>query len=385
MIILGLMSGTSLDGLDMALCDISGTYTNTRCKIIATKFSEMSIDLKNKILKACDEKESNNRLICSLNFEIGKWYSSEIKKFLQEIEYDKDNISYIASHGQTIYHLPNPNEGEYSSTLQIGEPAVMAYELNIPVISNFRVMDMAAGGVGAPLVPYVDYILFKSNDKNIALQNLGGIGNVTFIKKDGDIDDIIAFDTGPANVMIDEAMRKFFNKEFDENGHTASKGKIIDNLFEKLCSNEYFKIKPPKSTGREYFGREYTHKILDEYINEKKEDIIATLTKFTAYSMYKSYTDYILNENKIDEIILSGGGAYNKEVIRYLKEYLKGIEITTQIEKGYDNDFKEAIAFAILGNETINKNFSNVKSVTGAKERVILGNITLNPIKNRKE
>lgn len=381
MIILGLMSGTSLDGLDMALCDINGTYLKTECSVIETKFAKIPNNLKSKILKACDEKESNNRLICSLNFEIGKWYSLEIKKFLEEIKYDKNNISYISSHGQTIYHLPNPNNDEESSTLQIGEPAVIAYELNIPVISNFRVMDMAAGGVGAPLVPYVDYILFKDNNKNIALQNLGGIGNVTFISKNGDIDDIIAFDTGPANVMIDEAMRIYFNKEYDENGYIASKGSIIIDLFEKLCSNEYFKVKPPKSTGREYFGREYTHEILKRYINEKKEDIVATLTKFTSYSIYKSYKDYILNENKIDEIILSGGGAYNKEIIRYLKEYLPNIEITTQMDKGYENDFKEAIAFAILGNETVNGHFSNVKSVTGAKDRVILGNITLNPIK----
>lgn len=370
---IGLMTGTSLDGLDVALCRIAGCGVKTEVELLDFQCIAIEETLRNKIKRACSPTESSSRLICSLDFELGYLYSDAVKMICSKNNLEFKEIAYVASHGQTIYHLPNPKEGEYASTLQIGQTSIISYQTGIPVISNFRVMDMAANGQGAPLVSYSDFILYRKYNKNIALQNIGGISNVTFFKKGSSLNQVIAFDTGVGNMMIDEAMQHFFNKDYDANGEIAAKGNIVKSLQCELRNHPYLDKKLPKTTGREEFGKEFTLKLLERYQSEKAEDIICTLTDFCAYTIAYAYKKYL---EDVEMVVVSGGGAYNKSLMRMLKEYLDTKEIYTQEDLGFNSNAKEAIAFVILGNETLNHNPSNVPSVTNADRPVVLGMIT---------
>ncbi len=371
----GLMSGTSLDGVDAVLCDISGVSLDTRIEELAFCTIEIPEEVKNKIRKCCENK-ANVELVCSLNFELGELFADAVEAVCQKARIHTSELEFIASHGQTIFHIPKPSGDLCRSTLQIGESAVIAQRCGCKVISNFRVKDIAAGGEGAPLVPFSEYILYRRMDEAVALQNIGGIGNITIIPKDCTIDQVFAFDTGPGNMMIDEAMRVLYGMPYDKNGMVAAKGQMIRALQEELKAHDYLDVIPPKTTGREMFGEAYTVELLRRYATEKKEDLVATLTWFTAYSIAENYRRFICQAHDIREVILGGGGAHNKTLQRMLASELPQIKISTQEEKGYSSDAKEAIAFVILGNQTLNGQYSNVPNATGAEKKVILGNVT---------
>lgn len=376
---IGLMTGTSLDGLDVALCDISGSYLDTKVKLIDFLCLEISDELREKIKMACSEESSNNKLICSLDFELGYFYLEGVKKIIEKNGLSYKDIGFVASHGQTIYHLPYPDKGFYSSTLQIGQPSIISYNTGIKVVFNFRVMDVAASGQGAPLVPYTDFILYSDKERNVALQNIGGISNVTYLKKNGTLEDVFAFDNGPGNMMINEAMKSLYNLEYDDNGKVAASGKVIDELINELLGHPYLDKKPPKSTGREEFGKQFVDNLLKKYSNERSEDIVHTFTLFTALCIKNSYENFF--EVMPDRMVVGGGGAFNGTLMKLLKEHLKGVEVCTQEDLGYLSDAKEAVAFIILGNETLNNKPSNVPSATGSNKKVILGMICDNPFK----
>lgn len=378
----GLMSGTSLDGVDSVLVDIEGSGISTKINVIGFNTYEIPQEIKKEIKQACSLDKSSSRLICSLNFKIGYLFSECVKNICSDCEFDINNLDFIASHGQTIYHIPEDDNDAVKSTLQIGESSVIAYETKTKVISNFRVMDMAAGGEGAPLVPFSEYILYSNKNEGVLLQNIGGIGNVTVIPRNSSIDDIYAFDTGPGNMIIDEVMFKLFGKRYDNNGNVAASGVVIDKMLLDLMSEPYIQLKPPKTTGREKFGEQYVRELLHKYGDLNKEDIIATVTMFTAKSIAENYRNFVLNRHKIDKIILGGGGAHNSTLVKFLKELLPEVSVLTQEEVGYSSDAKEAIAFVVLGNETMHRSFSNVPSATGAKEKVILGTICESPFIN---
>lgn len=382
MFAVGLMSGTSLDGIDALLCEIEGYQKTTKVKVLAFQTLPYNESQRNEIKKACSEETSSVDLICSLNFKLGKLFSQAVEAVCKQVGFDSHLLDFIATHGQTIYHIPKDKGKLSASTFQIGEPAILAYDHHTQVISNFRVMDMAAGGEGAPLVPYSEFILYGNDQKSIALQNIGGISNVTFLKKGGNLDEVFAFDNGVGNMMIDEACHVLFSKDYDDKGHIASKGLILSSLLDDCMNHPYLAKIPPKSTGREEFGVEYTHSLLERYKECEPEDIIATFTFFTAKCIAKSYEDFILNQHEIDQVLLAGGGAHNMTLVEHLKDLLPEIEILTQDEIGYSSDAKEALAFVIMGNETLHQCFSNVKNATGAKTAVILGNITPNPYPN---
>ncbi|MEG2110009.1 MAG: anhydro-N-acetylmuramic acid kinase AnmK [Clostridium sp.] len=384
MLAIGLMSGTSLDGVDAALVEIKGSGINTKVNLLEFLTLDLDEEVKKEIKEACLEDKSSVHGICSLNFKLGYIFASAAKAVCKKANVNMDDIDFIASHGQTIYHIPKEKDGLVRSTLQIGESSVIAYETNTLVVSNFREMDMAAGGEGAPLVPYTEYVLYSEIGKTIALQNIGGIGNVTVLPKDNCIDNVFAFDTGPGNMAIDEACNILFNVTYDKNGDIASSGKINNEMLEEIMKCDYIYKKPPKSTGREDFGQRFVEELIEKYKDIAKEDIITTLTMFTAKTIGYNYKKFILNEKGLDKVIIAGGGAHNKTLIKFIKEELKGIEVLTQEEIGFSSDAKEAIAFTILGNETLNNNFSNVPSATGAKEKVILGQITMSPFMDRK-
>lgn len=291
-------------------------------------------------------------------------------------------LDLIGSHGQTIYHQSQQDGSMIPSTLQIGEPAVIAYETNTTVISNFRTMDMAAGGQGAPLVPYSEIILYRHQTKNRLLQNIGGIGNVTVIPSKRSEKSVIAFDTGPGNMIIDEVCQRLFQLPYDQNGKIAKQGVVVEKILTFCMNHSFLKMNPPKSTGREQFGEEFVSELLKRFEKHSKENILTTVTMFTASSIVYHYKEFILPYYEIDDVILGGGGSYNDtlvEMIRYgLKE--EKCALFLQEDIGYSSEAKEAIAFAILANQTHHRNPSNVPSATGAKQSVVLGNITFPPI-----
>lgn len=378
MLAIGLMSGTSLDGIDAALVRFS------KGNVTLVEFVTMPIptDTKERILKCLSKDTSNVQDICSLNFELGYVFCDAVDLLLRTSNKEYKDIRFIASHGQTIWHNPNQMDGYFSSTLQIGEPSIIAYHTNIDVISNFRPMDMAAGGLGAPLVPFADFYLFRSVDKNIALQNIGGIGNVTYLPKNASLDQVFAFDTGPGNVLIDLGMKLLFHKEYDQDGQVARLGSVIPTLLEELMSDTYLSQVPPKTTGRE----KYTLRIVQDIIkrmnqsNHKFEDIITTLTEFTVQSIITNYQMFL---GDVDQIIVSGGGSHNQYIMNRLKTHFGSI-VTTPDEMGYSSDAKEAVAFAILGYQTLKGLPSNVIKATGAKDYCILGQVTKAPRKHKR-
>lgn len=370
---IGIMSGTSLDGIDICLVNIHQIKKDYTYEIEQFKSYKYRLSLINKIKEASKNDTSTVQKICSLNYEVAYAYVEAIQQFINDTSCNMVEVDFIAMHGQTIWHNPNHMDGYFSSTLQIGEPAVIAYAFNKKVISNFRTMDMAAGGSGAPLIPFVNYQLYKNQNKNIAFQNIGGIGNVCYLKKNSSPDDVIAFDTGPGNMLIDGAMQKLYHLDYDAFGNIAKKGKMITEVLDEMLEDSYLYMPYPKSTGREKYNDQY----LDDLISKikkytpKNEDVIATITAYTAYTIIKEYQLFLPD---IDEIILSGGGAHNKFLVDLLRQNLAAkIIISDQI------DAYEAFGFAILGHMTILNQASNLPSVTGAKKAVILGNITNPP------
>lgn len=371
--VVGLMSGTSIDGIDCALVEIEGSGLNTKVNLLKFYNHPISLELKRDILKACSITQSSVELICRLNFKIGEEFAEAVLKICELVGINCNDVDLIGSHGQTIYHIPQ------NSTLQMGEASVIAEKTGIAVVADFRVRDVAAGGHGAPLVPYTEYLLYRNSYKTIALQNIGGIGNVTVIPKGCGINEVYAFDTGPGNMMIDAIVEKITNGKmrFDEEGKLASKGKINTKLLSELMLHPFIIKNPPKTTGREEFGLEYSEKILEKYLNSNvsESDIINTVTYFTATSICENYRKFILLKHDIDEVIISGGGTYNKTLIRMIKEELKGINVLTQEDIGLSSEAKEAVAFAILANEAIHGNANNLPNVTEANKSVVMGKI----------
>ncbi|KXY78169.1 anhydro-N-acetylmuramic acid kinase [Bacillus anthracis] len=382
MYIAGIMSGTSLDGIDVALVRIEGSGVDSKVKLIHFTTVPFRNDIKSEIQQALSIENSNVQLICSLNFKLGLCFANAVKEVCKEANFSLEQLDLIGSHGQTIYHQPKPEGNMISSTLQIGEPAVIAYETNTTVISNFRTMDMAAGGQGAPLVPYSEVILYRDPSKNRLLQNIGGIGNVTVIPSQKSDQNVVAFDTGPGNMIIDEVCQRLFQLPYDQNGEIAEQGEVIDEILTYCMNHPFLKMNPPKSTGREQFGEEFVSQLLKRYEKHSKENIVTTVTMFTASSIVHHYKEFILPYYEIDEVILGGGGSYNDTLVEMIRCGLKEEKCTIFIQEdiGYSSEAKEAIAFAILANETYHHNPSNVPSATGAKKSVVLGNTTFPPI-----
>lgn len=383
MYIAGIMSGTSLDGIDVALVHIEGSGVDSKVELIHFTTVPFCKDIKNEIQQSLSLENSNVQLICSLNFKLGLCFANAVKEVCKESNISLEKLDLIGSHGQTIYHQPKQDGTMIPSTLQIGEPAVIAYETKTTVISNFRTMDMAAGGQGAPLVPYSEIILYRHQTKNRLLQNIGGIGNVTVIPSQLSEKSVIAFDTGPGNMVIDEVCQRLFQLSYDQNGKVAKQGVVVEEILTFCMNHPFLKMSPPKSTGREQFGEEFVSELLKQYEKHSKENILTTVTMFTASSIVHQYKEFILPYYEIDEVFLGGGGSYNRTLVEMIRYGLKDekCDIFIQEDIGYSSEAKEAIAFAILANETYHRNPSNVPSATGAKKSVVLGNTTFPPIR----
>lgn len=380
--IIGLMSGTSVDGVDAVLTEVSNNGVKTEIKQLGFITYPFPKEMKELILSNAEFMGGNVTEICKLNFLIARIYVSAIKLLCKKTNFPLNKIDLIGSHGQTIHHLPKKEKlfgYSTSSTLQIGDPGVIAKLTGILTVGDFRVGDVALGGEGAPLIPYFDYIIFNSKKKNRVLLNIGGISNLTVLYKNCKVDDVIAFDTGPGNMLIDYLSRRFFNINFDKNGKIAKRGKINLQLFNFLKESDTFiERRPPKSTGREYYGKEFLSSLIKKSKKIPHQDLIRTVTRFTAYSVYRNYEKFIKKETMINELIISGGGARNLQLVDDLKDYFgTSVEVKNVEDLGISSDAKEAICFAVLANETISGNETNIPRVTGAGRKTILGKICL--------
>jgi anhydro-N-acetylmuramic acid kinase len=377
--VIGILSGTSIDAVDVVLTRIKGSGKSTKITIIDFQSNPISRKTKELILKCSDVKRSRVDEICSLNPVIGNLFANAILKIIKKNNLRNKDIDLIGSHGQTIYHIPknrSSHKRSLPSTMQSGDPSVIAYKTGILTVGDFRSSDIAAGGDGAPLVPYLDFALFSHQSKNRLLVNIGGISNITFLKKNSKKENVIAFDCGPGNMLIDSLMKNLFGKKFDRNGMIAKKGEVIDKLFSFLKSfDTYYKKEIPKSTGREYYGEKYISSIL-KFKKHKPEDIIRTVTEFTSFCIYYNYKKFITDKFP-DEVLVSGGGCKNFVLMNSLKKYFKNSDVKILNESGITAENKEAVLFAFLANELFNDVKTNIKFVTGAAEETYLGKICI--------
>lgn len=365
--VIGLMSGTSCDSIDAGLCEV---YPDMSVKLIQGINHPYPEHIRAKIFSAFRGDISIKEL-CQLNFAVGKCFADAANILTGEF----GKPDFISSHGQTVYHYPFDEKLDnisLKSTLQIGESSVIAKETGCMVISNFREADIAHGGQGAPLVCFADEKWFKGKG-GFAIQNIGGISNVTVVS---DECDTFGFDTGCGNIMIDYCMQKFFGQKYDKDGEVAKSGNVCESWLDCMLQDEYYYIEPPKTTGREYFSPKYIENLLKTAPSEPK-DIIATLTALTAKTIAQSYERFIYPQVHVDTAVIGGGGAYNKAMMKLLRQYLpQRIELKTHEDYGISNNFKEVMAFALLGYCTYYGIPNNLPCCTGAGKRIVLGKTT---------
>jgi anhydro-N-acetylmuramic acid kinase len=369
------MSGTSLDGCDAALIEIPDTGMRGAVRQLAFVTTPMPERLRRRVLDACSHDRSNSALLCSLNVELGRWFAEAVKAVCAKARIQPGDVMCVGSHGQTIYHVPQDSGGLLASTMQLGEPAVVAYDTGIPVVSSFRAMDMAAGGRGAPLVPYAEYLLYRA-DHPRALQNIGGIGNVTVLPANAELDDVFAFDTGPGNMIIDALVQQLFGVNYDDGGMIAASGTVNEPLLNEWMSIPFIDAPPPKATGRELFGARFVQDALAAHPDLCARDWIATATQFTAASIARNIRMHVMPRCPVRELVISGGGVHNAALLRGIQALLPDFTVLTQEDLGWDSDAKEAVAFALLAYETMNGRPGNVPGATGASQRVVLGSVT---------
>jgi anhydro-N-acetylmuramic acid kinase len=377
-LVVGLMSGTSADGIDAVLIEVAGSGTRSRFRQLAFQTFPYPPGFKAFILRNSDPHTARLDDLARLNVLIALLFADAAKRIVRKAGKKPSEVDLIGSHGQTIRHLPEALRmfgRAVRSTLQIGSPAVIAKVTGILTVGDFRLADIAVGGAGAPLVPYVDYLVLRSRSMNRLALNIGGIANMTALPKNCSLDKVFAFDTGPGNMIIDSLTERFFHKPFDEGGSIASGGAIISSLLGWMIRHPYLAKKPPKSTGRELFGTSFVKELIRRSRGRPGKDIIATASEFTALSICLAYRHFIRRTMRAQELLVSGGGARNTYILDALRRYFSGVEVRTTDETLLPPDAKEAICFALLANETIAGNASNVPGATGAAKPTILGTI----------
>ena len=380
--VIGLMSGTSVDGVDVVLVDIHGHGLATQIELLAFESFPFAAETRARIFELFNPETSRVDEICKMNFLMGEIFGNAVLALIEGVQLSIDEIDLIGSHGQTIYHLP-PETGRshVPSTLQIGEPAVIAHRTGTLTIADFRVADVAAGGHGAPLVPYVDFLLFRQEERTIALQNIGGISNVTLIPAGADASDVIASDTGPGNMIIDGVMTLVTDgkQRYDASGQFALHGRVCESMLKEWLAHPFFSAKPPKTTGREVFGTQFARRAFEQAsaIRLSAPDLVATVTAFTARTIFDYYDRFLRPNHSLHEINISGGGIHNITLMQQLKDLFHPIPVQSIDTYRIPSDAKEAIAFAILANEAVHGNPTNLPQVTGASGPKILGKFVL--------
>ena len=382
----GIMSGTSADGVDVAIVRITPARRNRasrpKLSLLAHEAFPYPAALRRAVLGAMNASSTSTAELARLNWRLGVAYAEAANATVRQ---HRIPVDLIGCHGQTLYHQARAAEyagRRIACTWQLGEAAAISAATGVPVISNFRPADMFAGGQGAPLVPLLDYVLFADQKRGRVLQNIGGIGNLTAIPAGAGPEAVIAFDTGPGNMVIDALAQQLFNKPFDRNGTNAAHGNVLEPVLRAAMRHPYFRLKPPRSAGREQFGREYAAEFLRSCrrISRKPEDTLATATALTAESISRSYERFVLSAMKSQPVdyIVSGGGARNLTLMAMLAQKLEplGCELASSSDLGLPVEAKEAAAFALLAWQTWHRLTGNIPSATGARCPVILGQVT---------
>jgi anhydro-N-acetylmuramic acid kinase len=377
--VLGMMSGTSADGIDAAIVELTGQPPTLGWKLVKHAHFPFSDEIQAEIFGCFNPQTSSVDRLCALNFSLGRAYAEAALEIIEQSGLRPQDIDLIGNHGQSVWHIPS---GPHASTLQIGEAAVITEITGVTTIHNFRSRDMAAGGQGAPLVSYIDMLLFSHPQTSRVLQNIGGIANGTYLPNSLQIsggEKPFAFDTGPGNMLIDDAIRRISGgrQHFDAGGALASQGKVAENLLRGWIEHEpYFHLAPPKTTGRELFGEQYGAILWEQaqQTNLSEADYAATITAFTARTIAAAFRDFM--PAMPDEIVVSGGGAYNRTLLKMLAGEVTPARVRTIDDLGMSPDAKEAVAFAVLAYETWHNRPGNLPSATGARKSVVLGSIT---------
>jgi anhydro-N-acetylmuramic acid kinase len=385
MTVAGIMSGTSADGIDVAFTRITPNMMglpSPDLKLLAHAGFPFPPALRRAVLAAMNAEAITTAELARLNWRLGQAYSEALTRTLER---NPCRLDLIGCHGQTIYHQATPARylgRDAACTWQIGEVAMLAQQSGVPVVSNFRPADMVVGGQGAPLVPLLDYVLFRHPTRGRVLQNLGGVGNLTALPANTGPLQVVAFDTGPGNMVIDQLMQQLFGKPFDRGGKTGARGVIIKPVVEALLSESFFQLRPPKSAGREQFGSDYAARFLEacRSAGGSPEDTIASATALTARSVGLAYSSFLVKSmhNTPVDFVVSGGGARNQTLIQMLREQLEpqGCTVQASDDLGLPAEAKEAAAFALLAYETWHRRPGNIPSATGAARPAILGQIT---------
>ena len=373
------MSGTSADGIDVALVRIMGQNFDLRFELLGHEHFEYPSAVRNAVLKAMNAGNMRVADLARLNFLLGELYAEAVLAAQQRTGAAK--LQLVGCHGQTIYHQGVAAKylgREIACTWQTGEASVIAAKLQAPVVSDFRPADMAAGGKGAPLVPFLDYVVFRHRRLGRIVQNLGGIANLTAIPANARPEAVLAFDTGPGNMVMDQLAQELFSVSYDRDGEIADRGRVRKPLLEVWLKNPFFGDPPPKTAGREEFGQAYVKKLLRDSGRIAKEDLIATATALTARSIALALKKFVLPKGKYRDYIVSGGGTNNKALVRMLTEETSalGLKLRHVDDFGIPSQAKEAVAFALLAYQTWHKQPSNIPSATGAARPAILGKVS---------
>jgi len=381
--VLGLISGTSADGIDVALARISGKPPRLAARIEHFACLPYPAALRREILRVAAGGATTSGDIARLNVLAGEVFAQAALAACRRFRVPPRQVNLIGSHGQTVFHQgsPSPYLGarKIAATLQIGEPAVIAARTGITTVGDFRPADLASGGQGAPLVPFADFLLFRHTRRGRVALNIGGIANLTAIPPGATADDVIAFDTGPGNMLIDALAARVSRgrRRFDRDAHMALRGRLNTKLLAALLDHDYFRKQPPKSAGREEFGAHFLHRALrlEKRLGARRESMFHTLTALTAVTIVNALRRWVRPRMRVDDLIVSGGGAHNPLLMAYLQGGLPGVTVVPSAAMGLPEDAKEAFAFALLAYETFHGRSGNLPAATGASRSVVLGKV----------
>jgi len=379
-LVVGLISGTSTDGIDAALVRLNGPAAKPRVRMLAFVDHPYPPVIRQRLMNIAAGQAVTAGEISEVNFLLGGLFGEAALKVCRRAGISPKRVAVIGSHGQTIFHQGRAlRSGMRASTLQIAEPAVIGEKSGVPVVANFRTADIAAGGEGAPLVPMVDFLLLGDMRKGTVALNIGGIANFTVIPPRARPQDVVGFDTGPGNMLIDGLVRHFTKgrKAYDQDGRLASQGAVIQPLLEEMLKLEYFRRPPPKSAGREQFGADFLQRYFLSRRGARLKDLLCTATELTARTIADALKHFVLPKARTHRLIISGGGAHNRLLVGRLKALLPQLTVHSSEEYGLPIDAKEAIAFAVLADRTMHGLPGNLPSVTGAHKAAILGTITM--------
>lgn len=382
--VLGLMSGTSADGIDVALARVEGAPPRLHARLENFLAVPYPGPVRRAVLRIAEGAAVPVAEISQLSFLLAELFAEAALAACRQFRVSPAKIDLIGSHGQTIYHQGRATRflgRPVASTLQIGEPATIAARTGIPVVADFRPADMAVGGQGAPLVPFVDFLLYRAERIGRVALNIGGIANVTVILAGARSEDLFAFDTGPGNMVIDALAQQISHGRlaYDRGARLATRGRPIRRVLQRLLADPYFQRKPPKSAGREQYGGAYVARLQNLARGARPEDVLATATMLTPLSILDALNRYVLPVTHVDEVIVSGGGAHNPLIIAQLEAGLGKVHLRRAEELGVSEDAKEAFAFAILAYESWHRRPANLPSATGAERRAILGKVVYPP------